>query len=159
MSSETTSPEQITVTTTATSSPGKEEFLTGKDGQNPTFYKRKGDMVWRLFYDDSTFAKDGRYRCIAYSHNEADGLTEYGASVFKLDEGKTFNKRAVRRELNHTARKRFEKRPVRLVMEEVKDRGDLQKRLTKALYRYGAGSKRDGKSTEGSDKLLIHGKM
>lgn len=158
MSSETTSPEQITITTIP-SSPRKEDFLTGKDGQNPTFYKRKGNMVWRLFYDDSTFAKDRRYRCIAYSHNENDGLTEYGASVFKLDEGKIFNKKTIRRELNHTARKRFEKCPVRVVMAEVKDRADLQKRLTKALYRYGSRSKRDEKSVEEADKLIIHGKM
>lgn len=120
------------------------------------FYRRKGDMVWRIFYDNSTFKHDGRYRCVAYCRNEADGLTEYGAAVFKKDNNCTFNKRLVRHELSHTARKRFEKRPVRLVMNEVSDRTDLHKRLKKAMFRYGVKAER---VDEGAEKLLVHGSV
>ena len=126
------------------------------EDKHENFYRREGDMVWRLFYDDSTFDRDGRYRCVAYSRNEADGLTEYGAAVFKKEDGCIFNKRRVRRELSHTARNRFQKRPVRLVMNEVNDRTDLQKRLTKAVFRYGVGSKR---VSDDADKVLVHGSM
>lgn len=128
-----------------------------RSGDNhANFYCRKGDIVQRLFYDDSTFERDGRYRCVAYRRNEADGLTEYGAAVFKKDDGCTFSKRRVRRELSHTARNRFQKRPVRLIMNEVTDRADLQKRLTKAMFRYGVGSER---VSDDADKVLIHGSM
>lgn len=108
----------------------------------------------RIFYDQSTFDRDGRYRCIAYRYNEKDDIVEYGASVFKKDDETTFKKKAVRRGLSHTARERFSKRPVRIVMKEVKDDIDFQKRLTKAMFRYGAGSKR---VSDGVDKNIIHG--
>lgn len=124
--------------------------------KHANFYRREGDMVWRLFYDDSTFDRDGRYRCVAYCRNEANGLTEYGAAVFKKDDGCTFNKRRVRHELSHTARNRFRKRPIRLVMNDVSDRTDLQKRLTKAMFRYGVGSKH---VLDDADKVLVHGSM
>ena len=137
--------------------PRTEDVTHSHRGDTHTnFYHREGDMVWRLFYDNSTFDHDGRYRCVAYCRNDADGLTKYGASIFKKDDKCTFNKRRVRRELSHTARKRFEKRPVRLIINKVTDQTDLQKRLTKAVFRYGVGAER---VDDNAEKPYIHGTM
>lgn len=147
-----------TMNTTSTTTPTKNETVVPvtKKSSNSQFYRRNGDMVWRLFYDDSTFDRDGRYRCVAYCHNDKDGLTEYGGAVYKKDEGRTFDKRRIRRELSHTARERFEKRPVRLVISETKNRSDLHKRLTKAMFKFGVGSTR---VPDDEEKVEIHGSI
>lgn len=133
------------------------EFMPSVES-NDKFYTRRGDNVWRVFYQD-TLEKDNRYRAFAYHFNEADGLLEYGGAVYRHEpESGTFNKRRVRNELSHTARHRFQVAPVRLVLKEVKDvkdRNELHQRITKAAFKY---HMRAAERVKGDpDKVEIHG--
>lgn len=115
--------------------------------RTPTTHRvsKQNHIVSRVFHEDRLSGyKTPRLTTVVYEYNCETGVAHYGASLYREESPREVQrvfgtKQALRAALRRTATKRFETKPVSVVLPS-KSIKDLHRKLRKAVAKYGVSA-------------------